>query len=98
MKPTHKLFGGGETRKTSFLMEHLDEDQIYEVQIQALSITNYTAGSELLEFYVPPFRRMKAVGIGMAIVVLLVILGAIAYYSMRRRWAKEVKEHALETM
>lgn len=91
LKPTHRLYGGGETRNNYFVMSHLDEDQIYEVQIQALSLTDYRAGSDLLEFYVPPYRRMKAVAIGVAIVLLLVICCVMVYYSMRKRWAQAVK-------
>lgn len=98
LKPTHRLFGGGETRNTSFVIEHLDEDQIYDVQIQALSITDYRAGSDLLEFYVPPYRRMKAVAIGLAIVLLLLILCAIIYYSMKKKWVEAVKEHSLQAL
>lgn len=96
LKPTHRLYGGGETRNTSFVIPHLDEDQIYDVQVQALSTLDYRAGSDLLEFYVPPFRRMKAVGIGMAIVFLLMILCLIIYYSMKKKWAKAVKEQSLQ--
>lgn len=92
VEPKHRLFGGGDTRNTSFVMAHLDEDEIYEVQVQALSITNYFAGSDLLEFYVPPYRRMKAVGIGMAVVILLVIVATIVFYSIKKKWAQVAKE------
>lgn len=93
IKPTHKLHGAGETRNTSFLIAHLDEDEIYEVQVTALSTTDYRAGSVPLEFYVPPYRRMKAVAIGMSIVFLLLIICATIYFSMRKRWIRALKEH-----
>lgn len=92
VKPTHRLYGGGETRNTSFFMSHLDEDEIYDVQVQALSIHDYRAGSDMLEFYVPPYRRMKAVAIGLATVILMIICCVIAYYSMRKRLASAAKE------
>lgn len=96
LKPTHRLYGGGETRHTFFIMEHLDEDEIYDIQVQALSTMNYLAGSDHLEFYVPPYRRMKAVGIGMAFVFLLLIFCTTFYFSMKRRWAKAVKEQSVK--
>lgn len=95
VRPTHRLFGGGETRNTSFVISHLDEDELYAVQVQALSTMDYRAGSDLLEFYVPPYRRMKAVGIGMAIVVLLFVICLLVYCSVKRRWAEAIKEHSM---
>lgn len=78
------------------MISHLDEDELYAVQVQALSTTDYRAGSDLLDFYVPPYRRMKAVAIGVTISVLLVIICLLIYFALKRRWIEAVKENAVD--
>lgn len=77
---------------SSFTVEDLDEDELYTFQVFAMSTTNYTSGSNEVEIYVYPYRRVKVMTIGGVLVLLfcLAVISILLY--MKRNRIKKLRE------
>ncbi|EAT33261.1 AAEL014457-PA, partial [Aedes aegypti] len=89
VEPQHKLHGSRTTPETSYILEDLDEDELYTFQVFAMSTTNYTSGSNEVEIYIHPYQKVKVMTIG-GVLLLLVSLAVISMllYVKRNRIRK----------
>uniref|UniRef100_U5ETE2 Putative neuronal cell adhesion molecule n=1 Tax=Corethrella appendiculata TaxID=1370023 RepID=U5ETE2_9DIPT len=92
IEPQHILSGQEETSETYYILDNLDEDEMYRFQVFALSYSNYTAGSNEFDIFIYPYRRVKAMTISgvVAILICLSIVGVLLY--MKRNRIKKLRE------
>ncbi|XP_055713087.1 protein borderless [Phlebotomus papatasi] len=90
LEPKHTLHGTAETRQTQYLVSQLDEDELYIFQVFSLSTTDYEAGSNEYEIYVPPYRRMRAIAIGTASGLMFLLVALLVFVYMRRKWFRSI--------
>ena len=57
----------------------------------SLSTSDYEAGSNVYEFYVQPYRRMKAIAIGATTGLLFLIVAAVVFLYVKKKWFKGYK-------
>lgn len=66
-------------------MKYLPEDETFNFQVFALSVTDYLAGSNEFEIIVPPYRRVRAIAIGSTIgLIILLTIASIYVYTKKR--------------
>ncbi|XP_040167442.1 protein borderless [Anopheles arabiensis] len=92
IEPQHKLHGSAETSETHYILEQLDEDEMYTIQVFALSTTNYTSGSNEYELYVYPYRRVKVMTVSGVLILLfcLAVISTLLY--MKRKRIRQLRE------
>ncbi|XP_055593072.1 protein borderless isoform X2 [Uranotaenia lowii] len=92
IEPQHKLHGSITTPENSLILENLDEDEMYTFQVFALSTTNYTSGSNEVEMYIYPYRKVKVMTVGGALllIICLAVISMLLY--MKRNRIKKLRE------
>ncbi|KAL5281061.1 hypothetical protein ACFFRR_004838 [Megaselia abdita] len=93
-----KLYGSAETIETYYLIRHLREDSTYRVQVSTLSISEEQSGSEVIEIKVPAHRKMRAITIGTAVVIIFIIAVVFVFYYLKKRFCGPHTEISSEKM
>lgn len=92
IEPQHKLHGSVTIAENHYILEDLDEDQMYTFQVFAMSTTNYTSGSNEVEIYIYPYRKVKLMTVS-GVLILLVCLAVISMLLyMKRNRIKKLRE------
>ncbi|XP_053694924.1 LOW QUALITY PROTEIN: protein borderless [Sabethes cyaneus] len=92
IEPQHKLHGSVSTPDVTYVLDDLDEDELYTFQVFAVSTTNYTSGSNEVEIYMYPYRRVKVITVS-GVLILLVCLAVISsLLYMKRNRIKKLRE------
>ncbi|XP_071454905.1 protein borderless isoform X5 [Hetaerina americana] len=85
------VIGKAETADTSFLVKGLEEDQTYHFQVVAIGPGDALSASSRFVLHVPPYRRMKAIMVGVLVGVSFLLLAAVASYFGRRAFLRHQK-------
>lgn len=68
------------------------EDETYNFQVFALSVTDYSAGSIEFEIIVPPYRRVRAIAIGATIGLIVLLTAASIFIYAKKRCFQPYKD------
>ncbi|XP_058817731.1 protein borderless isoform X2 [Topomyia yanbarensis] len=92
LEPQHKLHGSVSIPEVNYILDDLDEDELYTFQVFAVSTTNYTSGSNEVEVYVYPYRRVKVITISGVLILLLCLVVISTLLYMKRNRIKKLRE------
>lgn len=92
IEPQHKLHGSVTTPEISHTFEDLDEDELYTFQVFAMSTTNYTSGSNEVEVYVYPYKKVKAMTVSGVLILLICLAVICMLLYMKRNRMKKLRE------
>lgn len=70
-----------------FLVSELEEGYEYHFEVLAMSVSDFFSTSEKITLQVPPYKKVRAVSIGLVIGVLFIgfVLGGVFYYRRKLR-------------
>lgn len=67
-----------------FSVKDLDEDEIYQFQVDSLSRNGMVVSSEKISVHVPAYGRIRAAVAGVGCILLLILIGAVVWYSRHK--------------
>ncbi|KAG8231407.1 hypothetical protein J437_LFUL012417 [Ladona fulva] len=85
------VIGKIETPDTSYLVQGLEEDQTYHFQVVAIGPGDALSASSRFVLHVPPYRRMRAILVGVLVGISFLVLAAIGSYVGRKAFLRHQK-------
>lgn len=73
------------------IVKYLTEDEIYNFQVYAQTMTDYQSSSEIFEILIPPRTRMRAIAFGTTAIILILLTGASIFVYTKKRCFKPYK-------
>lgn len=62
----------------------MEEDEIYQFQVDSLSVHDLVVSSEKISVHVPAYGRIRAAVAGVGCILLLILIGAVVWYSRHK--------------
>ncbi|XP_077292450.1 borderless isoform X2 [Arctopsyche grandis] len=87
-----QIVNTAETTNNYYLIQDLEEDEIYHFEVDSLSIHDYKITSEKISVHVPAYGRIRAAVAGVGCILLLILIGAVVWYSRHKLMGRTTSE------